>query len=133
MIRGIATAVAGGCESAGEVYVWHLLGSLGVRFHAQREINVGVDAKAAIGSHLIRVDFIIEGDVILEVDSALHQHLKDVRRDLWNLTAGRRTLRIVGTDVISDPVRAQEQLAQALKHLGIRVNPQPLPAWLTAQ
>jgi hypothetical protein len=129
----VAGAVAGGCESAGEVYVWFILESLGVPFRTQHHLPVDGTERDHLGTHHIRIDFLLDGDVILEVDSGLHQHLKDVRRDLWNLSAGRRTLRIVGADVIADPVRAQTQLARALRALGVPVRVTPLPAWLTAQ
>lgn len=129
---GVARAVGAGCESAGEVYVWHILESLGVRFAAQHHIAVGSDVRSDLGVDHIRTDFVLDGDVILEVDSGLHQHIKDVRRDLWNLVEGRRTLRIVGADVLADPVRAQAQLAAALTQLGITVRHRELPGWLTA-
>jgi very-short-patch-repair endonuclease len=128
----VARAVGAGCESAGEVYVWHILESLCVRFATQHHIAVSSEVRQSLGAHHIRTDFVLDGDVLLEVDSSLHQHIKDVRRDLWNLTVGRRTLRIVGADVIADPVRAQEQLAAALTQLGITVRPRELPPWLTA-
>jgi very-short-patch-repair endonuclease len=128
----LARAVSGGCESAGEAFVWYLLESLGVGFRTQHHLAVGHDERLHVGSEYIRTDFLLDGDVILEVDSGLHQHVKDVRRDLWNLVEGRRTLRIVGTDVIADPVRAQSQLAKALRALGIPVRPTSLPAWLIA-
>ena len=132
-LLGVSRAVGGGCESAGEVYVWFLLESLDVRLRTQHHLFVDPDNRSQIGSKKIRTDFDLEGDVLLEVDSGLHQHIQDVRRDLWNLTEGRRTLRIVGTDVIADPVRAQAQLAQALRVLGVPVRPCPLPTWLTAR
>lgn len=131
-LQAVSRAVGGGCESAGEVYVWFLLDSLGVRFRTQHHLSVNRELRLHIGADEIRTDFVLEGEVLLEVDSGLHQHIKDVRRDLWNLTEGRRTLRIVGADVIADPVRAQAQLAQALRVLGIPIRPSPLPAWLTA-
>ena len=128
----VADAVHAGCESAGEVYVWVILHSLGVAFTCQRAYTLGPGRDQQSGSKMIRTDFVLDGDVIIEVDSALHSHVDDVRRDLWNLLEGRRTLRIVGTDVIADPVRAQQQLIGALDRLGVRTSAKPLPAWLQA-
>jgi hypothetical protein len=128
----LADAVIAGCESAGEVYVWVILSNLGVRFTCQRAYVIDQGLRQQSGGKMIRTDFVLEGDVIIEVDSALHTHIDDVRRDLWNLLDGRRTLRIVGTDVITDPVRAQQQLIGALDRLGVRTSATALPQWLQA-
>ena len=128
----LSQAVADGCESAGEVYVWHLLHTLGVRFRTQSHHRVAHPDRGYLGQSHIRTDFLLEADVIVEVDSALHEHLKDVRRDLWNLAEGRRTIRIVGSDVIADPEGACHRLAEGLRRFGVPLRPTALPSWLTA-
>jgi hypothetical protein len=129
----IADAVEDGCQSAGEVYVWHLLRALGVAFRTQVTWTVP-PGDSSVRTAFIACDFYIdELRLVLEVDSRLHDHLSDVRRDLWNLTAGRRTARIVGQDVIDDPARALRVIAQVLAAHGWRGSVRrPVPDWLTA-
>ncbi len=130
--RSVAVAVRGGCESAGEVFVWLILESLGVSFSTQHATQVS--DRRLVDTPTIRNDFLVDGGVVIEVDSGLHDHLKDVRRDLMNLTDGVRTIRVVGLDVMADPVRYQRLLARALNEMGVSVRPRPLPLppWLTA-
>jgi very-short-patch-repair endonuclease len=131
-IKDISVEIAGGAESAGEVYVGLVLRSLGVAFDRQHVIGLDASARSALGSRTIRTDFLLQCGVILEVDSQLHDHVRDVRRDMWNLEHGRRTLRVVGQDVVADPVRARQQLARLLAHMQVPMNPSALSPWMTA-
>jgi very-short-patch-repair endonuclease len=117
----VAQAIADGCQSAGEVCVWHLLRHLRVRFQTQVEWRVPIDDKRNISTQYIACDFVIEElKLVLEVDSRLHDHLNDVRRDLWVAGRGYRTLRIVGLDVVTDPAAAKADLIRALRTFGWR-------------
>ena len=132
LVRELGLAVCAGAESAGEVYVWHLLTRLRVSFTAQRTLAVEPDRSCIVGTSKIRTDFLLEGGVCLEVDSGLHDHVRDVRRDLCNLEVGRRTVRLVGLDAIDHPALMYEQLRRALPRLGVEIRPTPLPWWLQA-
>jgi very-short-patch-repair endonuclease len=121
----LLAAVADGCQSAGEVAAWLVLKSLRLEFVTQQAF--ASTTFAPLNSSMIYVDFWVPKlSLIIEADSGLHDHQQDVRRDLANLVAGRRTLRIVGRDVIADPLAAQTQIAAALRECGWRGSVRPL-------
>ena len=117
----VARAVADGCQSAGEVWVWHLLRHIGIQFETQVQWRVPVGDQLIVSTRSIACDFLIEElKLVIEVDSRLHDHLSDVRRDLWVAGRGYRTLRLVGLDVIDNPTAARSHLIRALRTFGWR-------------
>ena len=108
-------AVADGCQSPGEIAVWQLLRRLRVNFVAQQAWRLAPEVSRVLGSRTIYSDFWIPAaSTVVEVDSSVHDHVRDVRRDTWLLSRGIYTVRIIGADVLSDPTAAMDTLRHGL-------------------
>ena len=104
-------ATIAGCQSPGEIEVWREFRGQGVLARAQKLWIVPVADREEVGTTSIYSDFWLpEQQLVVEVDSRLHDHLADVRRDAWLLRRGIRTVRIVGRDFFTNPERAKATL-----------------------
>lgn len=109
--------VDGSAESGPETFLRLILRALGLDFETQVEIpGVG------------RVDFVVEGWLIIECDSRAHhggweQQKRDRERDMAAAMSGYVTVRPVAADIFSSPDRVREQIAAvvaALRPAGVR-------------
>lgn len=98
-------------ESGSETFLRLILRALGLSFETQVVIpGVG------------RVDFVVEGWLIIECDSRAHhegweQQKRDRERDMAAAMAGYVTVRPVAADIFSTPDRVREQIAAVVAAL----------------
>lgn len=109
--RRMLRFVNGIADSGPETYVRLILLELGVKFQQQVEI-------CGVG----RVDFLIEGWLILEVDSfahhsSWHERKRDLRRDLSAAEQGYTSLRVLGEDAMYSRSELRAQLRTAISSL----------------
>lgn len=107
----------GSAESGPETMVRLILRALGVAFETQVDID-------GVG----RVDFIVEGWLIIECDSRAHhggweQQCIDRQRDIAAAAQGYVTIRPIAADVFSRPDRVRQQIAAVVAALGGRFHP----------
>ena len=99
-------------ESGPETFMRLILRSLGVRFETQVEIpGVG------------RVDFVVEGWLIIECDSKAHhegwnKQVADRRRDLAAARLGYVTIRPVAADLLGDSASIRAAIGEVIATLG---------------
>lgn len=111
----VVAAAMDGCQSPGEIEVWDVLSSARLEFQTQKRWAVPLSDRPFVRSAAIYSDFWIPARrTVVEVDSSLHDHVRDVRRDMWLLRQGIRTLRIVGSDFFAVPDASREDLLRGL-------------------
>jgi hypothetical protein len=120
-LTDVVGAAIAGCQSPGEIEVWKILTSLRVEFEVQKRWLVPTRDRTLVRSRSIYSDFWIPSlRAVLEVDSQLHDHLSDVRRDTWLRRRRVRTLRFVGRDFFTAPDDFRHDIASGLVSLGWR-------------
>ncbi|UYO97007.1 hypothetical protein OED01_15615 [Microbacterium sp. M28] len=113
--RPLIGLVDASAESGPETFVRLVLRSLGVRFETQVTIP-------GIG----RVDFLVEGWLIVECDSrAFHEgwdkQVDDRRRDIAAARAGYVTVRPLATDILDGSDTVRRQLAEVIDAFAARL------------
>ena len=117
----VAGAAVAGCQSPGEIEVWKILTSLRIEFEVQKRWLVPTRDRTLVRSRSIYSDFWLPSlRAVLEVDSQLHDHLSDVRRDTWLRRRRVRTLRFVGRDSFTAPEDFRHDVVCGLVSLGWR-------------
>ncbi|WP_409048199.1 endonuclease domain-containing protein [Microbacterium sp. HA-8] len=117
--RALRALVDGRCESGPETFVRLLLRALGLTFECQVEIpGVG------------RVDFVVEGWLIIECDSRAHHsgweaQAADRRRDLAAAALGYATIRPVAADILADTPALGRVIVGMAQRIGLRVHNTP--------
>lgn len=107
--RRLQNLVDGSAESGPETFVRLILRALGARYETQVRIR-------GVG----RVDFLVEGWLIIECDSRAHHssieaQLRDRRRDRVAASAGYLTLRVVAEEILYRPELVREALAGVVR------------------
>lgn len=108
--RRLITLVDGRCESGPETLMRLLLRGLGCDVQLQVVIpDVG------------RVDFVVDGWLIIECDSRAHHdgwdaHRRDRRRDMAAAAHGYTTVRALAEDILFDPAAVIDTVRRALAH-----------------
>lgn len=97
-------------ESGTETLVRLILRALGLRFEVQVDIR-------GVG----RVDFVVQGWLIIECDSRAHHsdweaQRRDRRRDLAAAEAGYVTLRLLAEDILWNPARVRAAITGVTGH-----------------
>ncbi|WZO58388.1 DUF559 domain-containing protein [Microbacterium sp. LWH10-1.2] len=110
--RSLLALVDPSAESGPETYMRLILRSLGVRFETQMLL-------AGVG----RVDFVVEGWLIIECDSKeFHEgwdkQVEDRRRDMAAAELGYVTLRPLASEIMDAPDQVRRSLATAISVLG---------------
>lgn len=108
--RRLRNLVDGSAESGPETYVRLILRALGARYETQVRIR-------GVG----RVDFLVEGWLIVECDSRAHHssweaQLRDRRRDRAAAASGYLTLRLVAEEILYSPELVRVALAGVVKN-----------------
>ncbi|MFJ4223572.1 type IV toxin-antitoxin system AbiEi family antitoxin domain-containing protein [Microbacterium sp. NPDC089695] len=117
----LLTLVDGSAESGPETYMRLILRSLGVPFETQVLI-------AGVG----RVDFVVDGWLIIECDSRSHhegwgKQVDDRRRDIAAARRGYVTIRPLASALFSDRAGVRADVAAILDALGPRVGRRRAP------
>ncbi|WP_245861244.1 endonuclease domain-containing protein [Microbacterium aurantiacum] len=108
-------------ESGPETFMRLILRSLGLRFETQVEIpGVG------------RVDFVVEGWLIVECDSKAHhegweKQVTDRRRDLAAARLGYITIRPIAADLLGDSASVRAAVGEVIATLGPIFNSKRAP------
>ena len=92
----------------------------GFNFERQVKIELGALSVEAQTPHY-RLDFLVEGSLIVEVDSYTHTIVKadwDRRRDSILGRMGYKTLRLCNAEVTSDVEGCMQKIAEALESGG---------------
>lgn len=110
--RSLLALVDPSAESGPETYMRLILRSLGVRFETQMLL-------AGVG----RVDFVVEGWLIIECDSKeFHEgwdkQVEDRRRDMAAAELGYVTLRPLASEIMDAPDQVRRSLVTAISVLG---------------
>ncbi|MGP6169716.1 endonuclease domain-containing protein [Microbacterium sp. A204] len=108
-LQPILSLVDGTAESGPETYMRLILRTLGVRFETQVVIpGVG------------RVDFVIEGWLIIECDSkefheGWNKQVEDRRRDIAAAGLGYTTIRPIASDILYDSPSVRQKISDVLE------------------
>lgn len=108
-LKTILRLVDGSAESGPETYVRLILRTLGVHFETQVLI-LGVG----------RVDFVVEGWLIIECDSkefheGWNKQVDDRRRDIAAASLGYTTIRPLASDILYDSQTVRQQISDILE------------------
>ncbi len=119
--RALIALVDALAESGPETYMRLILRSLGVRFECQVRID-------GVG----RVDFLVEGWLIIECDSkTFHEgwdkQVEDRAREVAAARLGYVTIRPIASDLLDDRARVRADVAAVLEAFGRRLAPTRAP------
>jgi len=109
--------VDGSAESGPETYVRLILRTLGLRYETQVTIpGVG------------RVDFVVEGWLIVECDSREHhegwdKQVQDRARDIAAARLGYTSIRPLASDILFDTATVRQQIEEIVAAFGQRMRP----------
>jgi hypothetical protein len=120
LLHAAVAAAIDGCQSPGEIEAWRLLSQTGLEFSTQKRWFVPLADRPFVKSASIYSDFWLPAlNAVIEIDSHLHDHVRDVRRDTWLRRRGVRTVRFVGSDFFTAPEVAVRDLMSAIDDLAV--------------